>query len=189
VQVWPQQFSEHKREKVQMAVPAEKIVVEPTSGRMVSFLGNQMVIKIQGDQTSGALSIIEGLYPPGNFTPPHRHVKTDEVGYILEGELGVMVAEEDFQAGAGTFFLRPKGVPHALWNITDRPVRYLDMYTPAGLEAWFEELARLTTASTPPTLEQLFEAGRRYDTIYMPELAPPLMKKYGLKLEIPGGKS
>ncbi len=170
-----------------MARPAEKIIVEPSNGRIISFLGNQVTFKIEGGQTSGAFSIIEALYPPGNFTPPHRHEKTDEVGYILEGELGVMVAEEDFRAGPGTFFVRPKGVPHALWNVTDRPVRFLDTYTPAGMEAWFEELARLVSACRPPRLEQLFEAGRRYDTIFMPELAPPLIKKYGLKL--PGSES
>jgi mannose-6-phosphate isomerase-like protein (cupin superfamily) len=170
-----------------MAIPAEKIIVEPSSGRIISFLGNQVTFKIEGGQTSGAFSIIEALYPPGNFTPPHRHEKTDEVGYILEGELGVMVAEEDFRAGPGTFFVRPKGVPHALWNVTDRPVRFLDTYTPAGMEAWFEELARLVSASRPARLEQLFEAGRHYDTIFMPELAPPLIKKYGLKL--PGSES
>ncbi len=38
-------------------------------------------------------------------------------------------------------------------------------------------------------MDQLFEAGRRYDSVFMPELAPPLIKKYGLKLEIPGDKS
>jgi quercetin dioxygenase-like cupin family protein len=172
-----------------MAIPAEKIIVEPTGGRVVSFIGNEVTFKIQGDQTSGAFSIIEGIYPPGNFTPPHRHEKTVEVGYILEGELGVMVAEEDFRAGPGTFFVRPKGVPHALWNVTDRPVHYLDIYTPAGMEAWFEELARLLSASTSPTLQQLFEAGRRYDTIFMPELAPRLTEKFGLKLPAPGAKT
>ena len=172
-----------------MAIPAEKIIVESSDGRIVSFLGNEITFKIQGGQTSGAFSIIEGLYPPGNFTPPHRHEKTDEVGYILEGELGVMVADEDFRAGPRTFFVRPKGVPHALWNVTNRPVLYLDMYTPAGMEAWFEELARLVSASTPAGMEQLFEAGRRYDTIFMPELAPRLIQKFGLRLPTPGAKT
>jgi quercetin dioxygenase-like cupin family protein len=166
----------------EMAIGQEKVIVEPSEGRVVAFVGAQVTFKIHGGQTGGAFSIIEAVYPPGNFTPPHRHEKADEIGYILEGELGVMVAEEDFRAGPGTFFIRPKGVPHALWNNTDVPVRFLDMYTPAGLEAWFEELARLVSGSEPPTLEKVFEAGRRFDTIFMPELAPRLIKKHGLKL-------
>lgn len=165
-----------------MAIGQENVIVEPGDGRLVAFMGTQVTFKIQGGQTSGAFSVVEAVYPPGNFTPPHRHEKTDEIGYILEGELGVMVAEEDFSAGAGTFFLRPKGVPHALWNTTDRPVRFLDMYTPAGMEAWYEELSRLVSAERKPSLDEIFEAGRRFDTVFMPELAPPLIRKYGLKL-------
>lgn len=168
-----------------MAMQTDRVVVDQSSGRVVSFFGTRCIFKVAGEQTSGAFSVIEGTYPPGNFTPPHRHEKTTEIGYILDGSLGVMIAEEDFVAGPGTFFIRPAGVPHALWNNTHRPVRFLDIYTPAGMEAWFEELARLTSGAEPPTLERLFEAGRRYDTIFMPELAPPLIKKYGLKMAMP----
>jgi mannose-6-phosphate isomerase-like protein (cupin superfamily) len=165
-----------------MAGATAQIVVEPGSGRVVSLAGNQVTFKIQGDQTSGALSSVEYVMRPGMFVPPHLHEKADEVGYILEGELGAMVAEEEFKAGPGAFVVRPRGVPHALWNITDRPVKILDIYTPAGLEAFYDELARLLSATEPPTLEQMFEAGRRYDTIYLPELAPALMQKYGLRM-------
>jgi quercetin dioxygenase-like cupin family protein len=134
----------------------------------------------------GAFSVVELMYPPGHFTPPHRHEKTVEVGYVLEGELGFMVAEEDLRVSAGSFIVRPKGVPHAIWNITDRPARLLDMYTPAGFEARFQEPASLVGGPKPPTIETLFEAGLRYDTVFMPALAPRLIQKFGLKLEIPG---
>src|SRR5437879_13207252 len=108
-----------------MAIPVEKIIVEPNGGRVVAFLGNEVTTKIEGGQTSGAFSIIEGLYPPGNFTPPHRHEKTDEVGYILGGELGVTVAEEDLRAGPGTLLARPTGVPPAPSKVRDGPRPHL----------------------------------------------------------------
>ncbi len=38
-------------------------------------------------------------------------------------------------------------------------------------------------------MDQIFEAGRRYDSVFMPELAPGLIQKFGLKLEAPGGPS
>lgn len=170
-----------------MAIGQERIVVDSGEGEAIaSVFGYNVIRKINAQQTSGAFSIVELMYPPGNFTPPHRHVKTYEIGYVLEGELGFMVAEEDFHVGAGSFVVRPKGVPHAIWNISDRPAKLLDMYTPAGFEAWFKELAILASGSKPPTMETLFEAGRRYDTLFMPELAPRLIQKFGLKLEIPG---
>jgi quercetin dioxygenase-like cupin family protein len=170
------------KEEEDMAIAPERIIIEPGSGRVVSLAGNQITFKIQGDQTSGAFSSVEYVMRPGMFIPPHVHEKADEVAYVLEGELGAMVAEEEFKADPGAFVVRPRGVPHALWNVTDRPVKFLDIYTPAGLETFFEELARLLSAGEPPTLEQMFEAGRRYDTIYLPELAPPLMQKYGLRM-------
>lgn len=120
-----------------MAISAEKVVMEPGSGRVVSFFGNQITLKVQKEQTTGAVSIIEALYAAGNFTPPHRHDTTDEISYILEGELGLMVAGTDFRAGPGAFVARPKGVPHALWNTTDQPVRFLDVYAPGGFEVWY----------------------------------------------------
>lgn len=170
-----------------MAITPPTIVLEPGSGKVVSLSGNQVTFKIDGHQTSGALSSVEYVMRPGMFVPPHLHEKTDEVAYVLDGELGAMVAEEEFQAAPGSFLVRPRGVPHALWNVTDRAVKFLDLYTPAGIEAMFDELAKLLSASEPPSPEQIFEAGRRHDTIYLPELAPPLMEKYGLRM--PGART
>lgn len=165
-----------------MAVVPEKLMVGPGSGRVVALPAMEIQFKVQDDQTSGGFSITEFVAQPGMFVPPHLHEKHDEVFYILEGELGVMVAQEEFQAGPDSFVFRPRGVPHAVWNATDRPVRGLDMFTPAGLEAWFAELARLFSTTPPPTLEHLAEAARRYDVILLPELAPPLVRKYNLRM-------
>jgi len=167
-----------------MAAGEERIIVGPQTGRVLAFVGFEVTFKVQGDQTSGGLSTTHQVAQPGSFVPPHMHEKTDEVSYVLEGKLGVMVGEEEFEALAGAFVVRPKGVPHALWNIGERSARFLDMYTPAGHEAWFEELARMFSAPVPPTLDQMLEAGRHYDTIHLPELAPPLIAKYNLR--VPG---
>lgn len=161
---------------------AATIMIKPETGTPVSGPGAEALIKIRGEQTSGGFSIVEFLASPGFFTPPHLHETIDELSYVVEGELGVMVGEEDFQVGAGSFVVRPRGVPHALWNVTDRPVRLLDMYTPAGHERLIEDGAKLSSTTPPPTPEQLSEFARRHDTIFRPELAPRLMQTYGLKM-------
>ena len=170
----------HPTDGEYIAMRLETIIVKPGSGHVASFVGLEASFKIHGDQTSGAFSIAEFVAQPGTFVPPHLHEKTDEVSFVLDGELGVMVGEEEFEAQAGSFVVRPKRVPHALWNPVDRPVRFLDMYTPAGFEAWFDELARLFSAAEPPTIDALLEAGRRYDAILVPELAPQLIQKHNL---------
>jgi mannose-6-phosphate isomerase-like protein (cupin superfamily) len=157
-------------------------MVEPEAGKWASALGFSFRVKIRGEQTSGAFSITEFVAQPGAFTPPHVHEKTDEVFYVLEGELGVMVGEEEFTAVPGACVVEPKGVPHSLWNVGDRPARTLEIATPAGHEAFLEAIAELKSSSSPPTLEERRAMARRHDTRFLPELAPPLMQKYGLRM-------
>jgi hypothetical protein len=92
-----------------------------------------------------------------------------------------MVGDKEFEVGAGSFSVRPRGLPHAIWNTGDRPARCFEIATPATFLAGFEELAR-RYSSTPATLEQLMETSRLYDTTWLPELAPRLVQKYNLKM-------
>lgn len=162
-----------------MAVAADQRVVAPGEGRRVSFLGLEAVFKLRGEQTSGALSLAEFLVPPGGFAPPHYHERTDEVSYVLEGELGVWLDEEELRASPGTFVVRPRQVPHAFWNDTDAPVRFLDMYMPAGFERWFEVLAQLVESGPLPP-EALDEAGRRHDVFLLHDRAPEFAERHGI---------
>ncbi len=172
-----------------MLVPLESIVVEAGRGRRLSFLGYEATCKVGGRQTSAGLSIAEFVAQPGTFTPPHRHETTDEVSYIVAGEMGFMVAEEEFVAGPGSYVVRPRGVPHAFWNLADTPCRFIDMYTPAGFEAWFEEAARLMSSPKPPAFQELAAAAARYDVIVLPDMIPSLVAKHGISLRMPGFES
>ena len=65
-----------------MPVSAQNVLIQPASGRAVSFFGNRAIFKVRGDQTSGAFSITEVvLAPSGTLVPPHRHEKMAEVSY------------------------------------------------------------------------------------------------------------
>jgi quercetin dioxygenase-like cupin family protein len=160
---------------------SQTILVGPQGGTPHAALGIMSVVKIRGEQTSGAFSIQEMVLPPGFFAPPHRHERMSEVSYVLEGELGALVGEEEFQAGVGSFVVRPKGVIHALWDARGDGVKLLDIYTPAGFEAFGEEVAS-RFAVTAPTFDELAEIGRRHDVTFFPELAPRLMQKYNLRM-------
>jgi quercetin dioxygenase-like cupin family protein len=169
-----------------LLVPLESIVVEAGRGRTFSFLGYEATFKISGEQTSNGLSLAEFVAHPGTFTPPHTHKNTDEVSYIVAGEMGFMVAEEEFVARAGAYVVRPRGVPHAFWNIADTACRFIDMYTPAGFEAWFEEIARMTASPQPPTFQELAAAAARHDVFVLPGMIPALVEKYGIPFKMPG---
>src|SRR5918998_1081798 len=79
----------------------------------------------------------------GLGAPVHTHSREDEYSYVLEGAIGVQVGDEDFYLREGDLVLKPRGVPHAFWNPTNRPARILEMISPAGFENYFRELAPL----------------------------------------------
>jgi hypothetical protein len=46
------------------------------------------------------------------------------------------------EAEAGASMAKPRGIPHAMWNVGAEPARVLELLSPGGLEDYFEELAR-----------------------------------------------
>ena len=73
---------------------------------------------------------------------PHKH--GDDVWvYPLDDEVGVLVSDDVIRVVAGAWVLKPRGLVHAMWNPTDRPVRVMEVIRPGGSERWFEEIAVL----------------------------------------------
>jgi quercetin dioxygenase-like cupin family protein len=48
----------------------------------------------------------------------------DEYSLVLEGTIGVEIDGEPTEAGEGSVVVKPRGIPHAFWNPTDRPARW-----------------------------------------------------------------
>lgn len=72
------------------------------------------------------LSIME--LPPGHGGPMHHH-ETEEVFFVLDGELTCQWEGEDGQILERTLkrwdaIQNPPGIPHCFWNRTDRPVLF-----------------------------------------------------------------
>lgn len=71
--------------------------------KVTSF--NGVAIKVYGEETSGAISIIEQPFEPGLLLPPHVH-ENDVWLYVLEGEMHARVATRSSRrhpaAGSGS---------------------------------------------------------------------------------------
>ena len=63
-----------------------------------------VVIKVYGEETNGAVGIIEQTFEPGFLLPPHVH-ENDVRLYILEGEMHVRVSDEVVKATPGCWVL------------------------------------------------------------------------------------
>ena len=82
--------------------------------------------------------------------------------FVLEGTLTMELGEETLDLAAGSFVLVPPGTAHTFSNRTDKPVRLLNMDTPAGLEGYLREMAR-AMADDPIDLAAIAEIASRYD--------------------------
>lgn len=110
-------------------------------GETLGVAGGNYRIILSGDQTNHAYAVIEMLVPPGGGPPPHSHPDTQEMFYLMEGEL-------EFKTEGGKSILKEGGfvnIPlggaiHCFKNISDGYARMLCTVVPAGLEEVFREI-------------------------------------------------
>jgi len=69
-----------------------------------------VVHKISGLDTGGSFSVVEHPMEPGTLGAlPHTHANEDEYSLVLEGEVGVLIGEDEYRATPGTYVLKPRG--------------------------------------------------------------------------------
>ncbi len=130
-------------------------LVPPGEGKKLWVTDELMTFKASGEDTGGAYSLTDSMVPPQGGPPPHIHHREDEAFWVLEGELEVLVGEDRFKAGAGSFVHLPKGVLRSYQNVGTGPARFLTLMVPAGLEKFFEEVGKPgTDLSSPPPFEE-----------------------------------
>jgi quercetin dioxygenase-like cupin family protein len=105
--------------------------------------GGPLTFKARGEQTAGALTAFENVIAPGDGPPLHQHAHEDEVWYVLEGRLRFRLDDMLRSAPAGSFVYVPRGTPHCFENDGDTPARILVLFTPAGMERFFDRFAAL----------------------------------------------
>jgi quercetin dioxygenase-like cupin family protein len=150
-----------------MPAASRPFAVPPGAGPTVQDpAGGPLTFKARGEQTGGALTAIENVVAPGDGPPLHVHTREDEAWWVVEGTLRFRLGEERSEAPAGTFVFVPRGVPHAFQNVGAAPARILVLFTPAGMERFFDAFAAM-----PAGPESFARAGREAD---MDVIGPPL---------------
>jgi mannose-6-phosphate isomerase-like protein (cupin superfamily) len=131
------------------------IFVGPADGKdLTNPIGGAMVVKVRDEYTAGAYSVHDNTIPPGASGPrPHLHRRHEEAFYVLKGELHVRVGPRKILAPAGSFVVVPRGVAHRPSNPGPEPTRVLLVFSPGGMDRFFEEAAegRVPLAGPPPT--------------------------------------
>ena len=115
-------------------------------------------------------------------SPPHTHANEDEYSFVVEGTVGVLVGDEVYEAGPGSYVLKPRGVPHALWNPRPGPAKVVEIISPAGFERYFEELAGVLSAGGPPDVAKIEALASGYGLTFHWERAQEIMDEHGVSL-------
>lgn len=59
------------------------------------LFGSRLTVVADRTATDGKYDLIDGYFPPGTQTPPHRHTRYSEQLYVLEGEFTVKTVSQD----------------------------------------------------------------------------------------------
>ena len=115
-------------------------VLQPGEGRSIDLGGFAMTVKSSGAETGGAFSLLEASEPPGFGPPLHIHDDAAEAFYVLEGEYIIFLPSGEVRCPAGAFIFIPAGVEHG-FRVGGVPSRKLNLYAPAAMVGYFDEMA------------------------------------------------
>jgi quercetin dioxygenase-like cupin family protein len=119
---------------------AQGIVVLPDDGPAPA--GRAILLKLLGGATGDSVMAFEETVPAGTMSTFHLHHDSDELAYVLSGEVTFKIGDAITVGGPGTWAFMPRGVAHC-WKSTGAETgRVLFLYTPAKAGGLLEEQHR-----------------------------------------------
>jgi quercetin dioxygenase-like cupin family protein len=152
--------SDLDRNMEELAMGAHGIVVPPGQDPVSS--GRSFSLKLLGGETGDSIVMFEETVPAGTKSTFHLHHDSDEVAYVLSGEVTFKIGDEVTVGGPGTCAFMPRGLPHA-WKSTGAETgRVLFLYAPARAGGLIEEQQRTGRKFASMSEHELAETLQRY---------------------------
>jgi mannose-6-phosphate isomerase-like protein (cupin superfamily) len=183
------------------------LIVPPGQGRKLTTKTQDITFKATAADGS-SISLFEVVVPPGFDVGAHVHHRSQELFYILEGELDLLAFEPVTRSGdgwqdwesadgdrvvrgtAGSCMFVPSGCPHAFRNSTDKPARMLfQSYPSPDHERYFEEISEIFSAGESVDPDAVQKLRDRYDVSQITPLRfepPPLPEPVARRLSTGG---
>lgn len=127
----------------------DALILKAGEGRSYKCGDMTAIFKADENETAEKYSISEWwLEPNAGGVGAHHHEDNDEVFYVLEGVVSILVGDKWFEAEKGTFIRVPSRTMHDFKNEKDEHAGLLNFFIPGGFERnmpaivqWFEEHA------------------------------------------------
>jgi len=138
------------------------LVVPAGGGKHIDMTkpGRFADVKLVGHETNESIMMFEETVPAGTKSLLHLHRDSDEVAWVLEGEITFMIGDDVSVGRPGTCALFPRNVRHAWRNSGSQTGRVLFLYTPAAAGGYVEEL--MHRAGAPMNDDERRELRERY---------------------------
>jgi quercetin dioxygenase-like cupin family protein len=160
----------------------EPRVVRPDEARRIQ-LYDVVFNGIGANETDGSLSMLQVTIPPRTLIKPHVHTREDEFSLVLAGPIGVRAGDATTdEVPTGSWLVKPRDVPHAMWNLGGEPARVLEVVIPGGIEGYFEAIAPVLMEHGPEWTKRYNELAEAYGLTILDDWTNELKAKYGITL-------
>ena len=118
-----------------MAKSRKAIVLAPGAGRSYPMGRISAIFKADGDESASRYSISEWWLEPNCKGPGAHSHEEDDVFYVLEGTMSLLVEDQWVDAKQGSFVLIPGGSVHDFENRSTERAGVLNFSAPGDFEA------------------------------------------------------
>ncbi|MEO9476254.1 MAG: cupin domain-containing protein [Cyclobacteriaceae bacterium] len=125
----------------------DALILPNGEGRVYRCGTMTAIFKADENETREKYSVSEWWLEPNSHGPgAHLHEENDEVFYVLEGTISILVGDKWVDAAKGAFLRIPPKTIHDFRNQTNQKTGVLNFFIPGGFERsmpsivkWFEE--------------------------------------------------
>ncbi|HEY1950098.1 MAG TPA: cupin domain-containing protein [Bryobacteraceae bacterium] len=147
--------------------PDRSIVVRASHPEVVGVPTAKVKLVVDSNATGGALSTVQVTLDKGaDGARPHRHDRSAEMFYVLDGIVQVLSSTQIVRAERGDVIVMPPHLPHAFSADRGSGAGLLIVIAP-GVERfeYFRKLTRIARGAEPP--ESLRDVQDLYDTYFL----------------------
>jgi mannose-6-phosphate isomerase-like protein (cupin superfamily) len=161
----------------------EKLTI-PQIKPTIHFEGMELQVKITGEDTAGAFSVVEFRLDPVTLGAPlHVHHNEDLFLTVLDGELVIQIDEQAAAIKSNQSIKITRSTPFAVWNQSNHAVRFLEILQPAGFEQSFFELDEIFSADQAVEYKAICALEMKYGLETDFQSIFELTEQYGLQYD------
>jgi mannose-6-phosphate isomerase-like protein (cupin superfamily) len=143
------------------------VIARAADAEIVGGSTAKVSLLVDSSATGGALSTVRVTLAKGaDGARPHRHDRSAEMFYVLDGAVQVLSGTEIVRAEHGDVIVVPPRMPHAFSTQRGTSAELLIVIAP-GIERfeYFRQLTRIARGEEPP--ESLRDVQDLYDTYFL----------------------